>query len=110
MKLEDCALATLRAGLPQRAQGRVIVASKLTAIHRSAVQQAGEAEGAPMRRIRALSDPVARVAEGLRLYGEGVDKTELSTLVSEAFALADGAAPLPLRAARAAARRRARLP
>jgi hypothetical protein len=35
-----------------------------------------------MRRIRVLSDPVARVAEGLRLYGEGVDKTELSTLVS----------------------------
>ena len=76
----------LRAGLPQRAQGRVIEASKLTAIHRSAVQQAGEAESAPMRRIRALPDPVARVAEGLRLYGEGVDKTELSTLVSEAFA------------------------
>ena len=93
LKLEDCALATLRAGLPQRAQGRVIEASKLTAIHRSAVQQAGEAEGAPMRRIRVLSDPVARVAEGLRLYGEGVDKTELSTLVSEAFALL----PLPRR-------------
>ena len=85
-QLEDCALAMLRAGLPQRAQGRVIEASKLTAIHRSAVQQAGEAESAPMRRIRALPDPVARVAKGLRLYGEGVDKTELSTLVSEAFA------------------------
>ncbi len=93
VKLEDCALATLRAGLPQRAQGRAIVASKLTAIHRSAVAQAGEAEGAPMRRIRVLSDPVARVAEGLRLYGEGVDKTELSTLISEAFALL----PLPRR-------------
>ena len=87
VKLADCALATLRAGLPQRAQGREIAAAKLTAIHRSAVQQAGEAEGAPMRRIRALPDPVARVAEGLRAYGEGVDKTELSTLVSEAFSL-----------------------
>ena len=40
-----------------------------------------------MRHLRALPDPVARVAQGLRLYGEGVDKTELSTLVSEAFAL-----------------------
>ena len=39
-----------------------------------------------MRRIRALPDPVARVARALRLYGKGVDKTELSTLVSEAFA------------------------
>ena len=86
LKLEDCALATLRAGLPQRAQGRVIEASKLAAIHRSAVRAAGEAEGAPMRRIRMLPDPVARVAEGLRAYGEGMDKTELSTLVSEAFA------------------------
>ena len=85
-QLEDCALTMLRAGLPQRAQGRVIEPSKLTAIHRSAVQQAGEAEGAPMRRIRALPNPVARVAEALRLFGEGVDKTELSTLVSEAFA------------------------
>ena len=87
LKLEDCALTTLRAGLPQRAQGRVIEASKLTAIHRSAVQAVPMAQDAPMRRIRALPDHVARVAEGLRLYGEGVDKTELSTLVSEAFAL-----------------------
>jgi hypothetical protein len=87
LELADCALATLRAGLPQRAQGRVIEAAKLTAIHRAATHAAGEAEGAPMRDIRSLADPVARVAHGLRLYGEGVDKTELSTLVSEAFAL-----------------------
>ena len=87
LDLADCALVALRAGLPQRAQGRVIAAAKLTAIHRAAVQAAGEAEGAPMRHIRSLRDPVARVAHGLRLYGEGVDKTELSTLVSEAFAL-----------------------
>ena len=85
-ELPDCALATLRAGLPQRAQGRAVDAGKVTAIHRAAVQLAGEAEGAPMRRLRKLRDPVARVAEGLRLYGEGVDRTELSTLVSEAFA------------------------
>ena len=87
LDLADCALVALRAGLPQRAQGRAIAAARLTAIHRAAVQAAGEAEGAPMRRIRSLPDPVARVARGLRLYGEGVDKTELSTLVSEAFAL-----------------------
>jgi hypothetical protein len=87
LDLADCALVALRAGLPQRAQGRAIAAARLTAIHRAAAQAAGEAEGAPMRRIRSLPDPVARVARGLRLYGEGVDKTELSTLVSEAFAL-----------------------
>jgi hypothetical protein len=87
LELADCALAALRAGLPQRAQGRVIAAAKLTAIHRSAVQAAGEPEGSPMRAIRALPDPVERVARALQVYGEGVDKTELSTLVSEAFAL-----------------------
>jgi MoxR-like ATPase len=92
-ELEDCALAMLRAGLPQRAQGRPIEASKLTAIHRSAAQQAGEAEGTPMRTIRKLPNAVARVAEGLRLLGKGVDKTQLSTLVSEAFAQL----PLPRR-------------
>lgn len=87
LELADCALVALRAGLPQRAQGRVIEAAKLAAIHRAAAQAAGEPEGAPMRHIRSLADPVARVAHGLRLYGEGVDKTELSTLVSEAFAM-----------------------
>ncbi len=86
LKLEDCGLAAVRTGLPQRAQGRVIEASKLTAIHRAAVRLAGEPASAPMRRIRALRDPARRVAEGLRLYGHGVDKTELSTLVSDAFA------------------------
>ena len=87
LEISDCALAALRAGLPQRAQGRSITAAKLNAIHRAAVQAAGEAEGSPMRQIRTLSDPVERVARALQLYGEGVDKTELSTLVSEAFAL-----------------------
>lgn len=87
LALADCALAALRAGLPQRAQGRAMAAAKLTAIHRSAVQAAGEPEGSPMRLIRTLADPVERVARALQLHGEGVDKTEVSTLVSEAFAL-----------------------
>lgn len=64
-----------------------MAAAKLTAIHRSAVQAAGEPEGSPMRLIRTLADPVERVARALQLHGEGVDKTEVSTLVSEAFAL-----------------------
>ena len=85
--LADCALAALRAGLPQRAQGRIVDAAQITAIHRAAVQMAGEVEGSPMRHIRTLRDPVERVAHGLRHYGEGVDRTELSTLVSEAFAM-----------------------
>ncbi len=89
-----------------RSAGRA-VDGKVTAIHRAAVQLAGEAEGAPMRRLRTLRDPVARVAEGLRLYGEGVDRTELSTLCRRRSP-ASTPAPLPVRAARAAARRRAR--
>ena len=110
LKLEDCALAALRAGLPQRAQGRVIEASKLTAIHRAAVQQAGEAEGAPMRRIRTLPDHVARVAEGAARVrrGRGQDRAVHARL--RGVRAADAAAALPVRAARAAAGRRARWP
>ena len=40
LDLAECALVTRRAGLPQRAQGRVIAAAKLTAIHRAAAQAA----------------------------------------------------------------------
>lgn len=87
LELTDCALVALRAGLPQRAQGRVIEAAMLAAIHRAAVQLAGEPEGAPMRHLRALHDPVERVACALRLHGKGVNKAELSTLVSEAYAM-----------------------
>jgi MoxR-like ATPase len=84
--LADCALVALRSGLPQRAQGRAIEAAKLGAIHRQAVQLAGEPEDGAWRQINALADPVARVATALRWYGRGVGRTELSSLVSEAFA------------------------
>jgi hypothetical protein len=84
--LADCALIALRSGLPQRAQGKAIEAAKLAAIHRHAVQLAGEPEDGPWRRINALADPVARVAEALRWAGRGIDRLELSNLVTEAFA------------------------
>jgi len=84
--LADSALQALRHGLPQRAQGRGIEAAKLAAIHRHAVQAAGEPEDGPWRRIHALADPVARVAEALRWFGRGVERVELSNLVTEAFA------------------------
>jgi MoxR-like ATPase len=82
----DCALAALRSGLPQRAQGRVIEAAKLMAIHRHAMQMAGEPEDGAWRLVNALADPVARVAEALRWVGRGIDRVELSSLVTEAFA------------------------
>jgi MoxR-like ATPase len=85
-KLADCALAALRAGLPQRAQGRAIAAAKLNAIHRAAVKALDEFPGALWRRIRALRDPVARVAEALRHAQTGVDRSELSELVIDAWA------------------------
>jgi MoxR-like ATPase len=84
--LADCGLIALRSGLPQRAQGRVIEAAKVAAIHRHAVQLAGEPEDGPWRRVNALADPVARVAEALRWAGRGIDRLELSNLVTEAFA------------------------
>lgn len=93
LELVDCAQAALRSGLPQRGQGKSIDAGKLTAIHRAAVAAAGEVEGSPLRRLRGIANPVARVAQALRYFGEGVDKTELSTLVSETHALL----PLPRR-------------
>jgi hypothetical protein len=84
-RLADCALAALRAGLPQRAQGRHIEAARLGAIHRAAIKTAGEPANGPWRSIRALRDPVARVAEAFRHAGR-LDRTEVSDLVTEAFA------------------------
>jgi len=85
-KLADCALAALRAGLPQRAQGRPISSAKLAAIHRAALKTVGEPADGPWRRIRALRDPVARVAEAFSHAGAGLDRTEVSDLVTEAYA------------------------
>jgi len=85
-RLADCALQTLRATLPHRARGRLIEASQLAAIHRLALKAAGEPSKGPWHRIRATRDPVKRVAEALRHYGAGIDRSELSALVSEAFA------------------------
>jgi MoxR-like ATPase len=84
--LADCALAALRAALPQRAQGRPISPAKLAAIHRAALKTVGEPADGAWRRIRALRDPVARVAEAFRHAGAGLDRTEVSDLVTEAYA------------------------
>jgi len=84
--LSECALTTLRAGLPQRGQGRRIEAAKLGAIHRAALKTVGEPVNGPWRRIRALRDPVARVAEALKHAGGALDRAEVSDLVSEAYA------------------------
>ena len=83
--LKECALQTLRASLPQRARGRRIEASRLAAIHRLAAKAAGEPARSPWRRIRALKDPVERVAYALRHLGDRPDRAELSTLVTDAY-------------------------
>jgi MoxR-like ATPase len=85
-RLSDCALLALRSALPQRARGLRIEGSRLAAIHRLAVKAAGEPSRGAWHRIRAQRDPVARVAEALRHYGRGIDRAELSALVSDAFA------------------------
>jgi MoxR-like ATPase len=84
--LPDCALQALRVALPQRARGAKIEASRLTAVHRLAARAAGEPGRSPWRRIRALRDPVERVAHALKHEGTCTDRGELSTLVTDAFA------------------------
>ena len=72
--------------LPQRARGARIEASRLSAVHRLATKAAGETKRSPWRRIRAIKDPVERVAYALAHPGADSDPVELSTLVTDAYA------------------------
>lgn len=85
-KLPDAAFLALKYGLPQRAQGREIGEQKLKAIHREALNAAGQPKDSPWHGIRALSDPVARIAAALPHFPHALGRSEISSLVSDAFA------------------------
>ena len=85
-KLPDAAFLALRYGLPQRAQGRGLTEAKFKAIHREALNAAGLPTKSPWHRLRAIADPVARVAAALPCYPGDLNRSEISSLVRDAFA------------------------
>ena len=85
-KLTDAAFLALKYGLPQHAQGRGISETKLKAIHREALNAAGKPSQSPWHLLRAIADPVERVAAALPYFQNGLNRTEISSLVSDAFA------------------------
>ena len=84
--LPGAACLALRYGLPQRAQGRRIDEARLRAIHRAALAAAGQPADSPWHALRAIADPVARVAAALPHFPARLSRAEVSTLVSDAFA------------------------
>lgn len=84
--LPGAAFLALRYGLPQRAQGRKIEESRLMAIHREALASAGQPAESPWHALRAIADPVERIAAALPHIPGRLSRAEVSTLVSDAFA------------------------
>ncbi len=84
--LADAAFLALKWGLPQRARGRRIEDARLNAIHRLALQSAGEPAGSPWHPIRAEADPVRRIALALDAPESVVDRLAMSELVADAYA------------------------
>ena len=88
--LPGAAYLALRYGLPQRAQGREVAESRLKAMHRAALAVAGQPADSPWHTLRAIADPVARVAAALPHYPDALGRTEISSLVSDAYAALSG--------------------
>ena len=63
--IEDAALEALRWGLPQRAQGRAPAESALLALHRHALELAGESLDSPLARLRGEARSAAPHRAGL---------------------------------------------
>jgi hypothetical protein len=84
--LPGAAFLALRYGLPQRAQGRKIEEPRLKAIHREALAAAGQPAASPWHALRAITDPVERVAAALPHFPARLGRAEVSALVSDAFA------------------------
>lgn len=82
----DAAFLALRYGLPQRAQGRTLEEAKIKAIHRAAVASAGIPAESPWHRLRAIADPVKRIAAALPHFPAALNRSEISSLVSDAYA------------------------
>ncbi len=87
--IEDAALEALRWGLPQRAQGRAPAESALLALHRHALELAGESLDSPLARLRGESDPLRRIALALALPEGTLSRTAFSALVADTFAAQD---------------------
>jgi MoxR-like ATPase len=85
-KLTDAAFLALKYGLPQRAQGRSMTETKLKAIHREAVNAAGTPAESPWHQLRNITNPVERVVAAIPLYPGKLNRSEVSSLVSDAFA------------------------
>jgi MoxR-like ATPase len=84
--LPGAAFLALRYGLPQRAQGRKIEEPRLKAIHREALAAAGQPAESPWHALRAITDPVERIAAALPHFPARLGRAEVSALVSDAFA------------------------
>lgn len=84
--LAGAAFLALKYGLPQRGQGRKIDNAKLKAIHQSALAVAGLPVANPWHRLNAIRDPVERIAAALTYFPAALNRTEISTLVSDAYA------------------------
>ena len=84
--LTDAAYLTLRYGLPQRAQGRNLAEPQLKALHREALKAVGMPVDSPWHQLRAIADPVKRVAAALSHYPKALNRNEISSLVSDAYA------------------------
>jgi len=82
----DAAFLALRYGLPQRAQGRTLEEAKLKAIHRAALSAAGTPADSPWHGLRAIPDPVRRIAAALPHFPASLNRSEISSLVSDAYA------------------------
>lgn len=91
--LSDSAWLALKWSLPQRAQGKSISESKLNAIHKQALQTAGQPPSSPWHKIRSMLNPVKRIAIALDYAGNEISKLEFSNLVTDAYA----SLPLPER-------------
>jgi MoxR-like ATPase len=85
-KLTDAAFLALKYGLPQRAQGRSMTETKLKAIHREALNAAGTPAESPWHQLRNITNPVERVVAAVPLYPGKLNRSEVSSLVSDAFA------------------------
>lgn len=88
--IDDSALEALRWGLPHRARGRAAWSeSTLLALHRLAVELAGEPLGSPLARLRNEPNPVRRIALALAMPDGTLSRTAFSALVADAWAAQD---------------------
>jgi MoxR-like ATPase len=84
--LDDAAFLALKWGLPQRARGVAIDEAKLRAIHKAALDLAGNPENSIWRRLRQIVDPIERLAHAVKARAGEVDRLELTGIVSDIWA------------------------